>query len=261
MTPSRFIVNDLDPFKAGNALLKNSYQTSIGESFKEIFEAQTKEVTEKIKEKAVEVPNNDKNSKKKTNKNLNQLPDTTELLRSQDRKDFNNMQRVYSLLDKFRESKQYKDEEEFSKGARQQALNNVHNIAGQSLIQPIYDQNGKKPSKAQLLSTWDKFAPNVTEDITKKSVRIDIPLLNDVHALVLRLHPDKSLTASLLGSKAMGKLIKENKDKLDRNLRHHHLSLREFNTYHSELTFNSESGTRKQKKKTKAKKIKGLDLV
>lgn len=260
MTLSGYVSN-IDPFNAANSLLKNSYQAGIGNSFKDILEDKAEEVSNQAKEKATEVVEDNKDSKKKVNKNQNELPDISKIVNNQDKRNSNDeIRKVYSLLDKFRENKKSNDDD-LSRGARQQTLLNATNAAGQAMIQPIYDQGGRKqPSKSQLLATWDKFSPTVTEDITKRSVRIDIPLLNDVQALVLRLNPDKSLTASLLGSQAMGKLIKENKDKLDRNLRHHHLSLKEFNTYSSELAFNTESGTRKQKKKAKKAK-KEIDLI
>ncbi len=258
MTLSGYVSN-IDPFNAANSLLKNSYQAGVGNSFKDILEDKVKEVDNKVKEKASEIVEDNKDSKKKVTKNQNELPDITKIVNNQDKRNQNEVQKVYSLLDKFKETKKFKDED-FSRGARQQTLLNATNAAGQALVNPIFDQGGRKPSKSQLLATWERFAPTVTEDITKKSVRIDIPLLNDVQALVLRLNPDKSLTASLLGSEAMGKLIKENKDKLDKNLKHHHLSLREFNTYNSELAFNSESGTKRQKKKAKKAK-KEIDLI
>jgi len=68
------------------------------------------------------------------------------------------------------------------------------------------------------------------------------------------MHPDRSVTASLLGSHAMADLIRQNKDKLDRNLKHHHLTLREFLTYTTEVDFNNESGTKRKKQKGKKDK-------
>ena len=137
------------------------------------------------------------------------------------------------------------------------------NFAGQPALQPVYDQGQRqRPTKAQMLAAWEKFAPTITEDITRRAVRIDIPLINDVQAIVLKMNPDKSLSASLLGSFEMGELVKQNKGKLDRNLRHHHLSLREFNAYRSELEFTTESGTKKGKKKpAKTDKKNTLDLM
>ena len=256
--------NDIDTFRFGTKLLKDPYTSStFGKSFDEVLETQAKETSQKIKEKASDiVEDNQDSKKKKISKNLNdELPNINQILQNVERKNSLEIQKTYLLLDKFRQNKKSQDDD-LSRGARQQTLNNANNIAGQPLFQPVYDQNQRRATKSQMLEKWEKFAPNISEDITKKSVRLDIPLLNDVQALVLRLNPDKSLTISLLGSKVMGKLIKENKYKLDRNLRHHQLSLKEFNTYNSELAFNTESGTKKQKRKAKqTKKAANLDLI
>ncbi|MBI3591514.1 MAG: hypothetical protein HY094_09100 [Candidatus Melainabacteria bacterium] len=259
--------NDLDSFRLGTSLIKDSYtKSAFGKSFDEVLETQVKEASQKVKEKASDVAEDNSDSKKKkTSKNLNDgLPNITQIIQNADRKNSLETQKTYLLLDKFKQNKKSQEEDDDLPrgGLRQQTLNNANNIAGQPLFQPVYDQNQRRMTKSQMLEKWEKLAPTVSEDITKKSVRIDIPLLNDVQALVLRLNPDKSITASLLGSKAMGKLIKENKDKLDRNLRHHQLSLKEFNTYSSQLTFNTESGTKKQKRKAKqATKAANLDLI
>lgn len=239
--------SDIDSFKLGNSILKNSSPSTLGKSFEEVIETKVKEVEKKIDEKASEVLDT-KGTKKKKDKLGNELPDISSLLSKNDRADSHEIRNTYLLLDKFRKDRK-SQEDEGSKGSRQQTLNNANNVAGQALIEPTYERGQRKMSKSQLLNAWEKCAPSVTEDITKKSVRIDIPMLNDVQALVLRLHPDKSISASLLGSKEVGELLKQNKDKLDRNLRHHHLSLREFNTYQGELTFNTESGTTKKRKK------------
>ena len=250
---------DIDSFKLGNSLLKNSSQSTFGKSFEEVIETKAKEIASKTEDKTSEVLDT-KGTKKKKEKFGNELPDISQILTRNDRADSHEIRNTYLLLDKFRKDRK-SQEDEGSKGERQRTLNNANNVAGQALLQPTYERGQRRMSKSQVLNAWERMAPSLTEDITKKSVRIDIPMLNDIQALVLRLNPDKSVTASLLGSKEVGELIKQNKDKLDRNLRHHHLSLREFNTYQGELSFNTESGTtRKKKKPVKASSKKAESL-
>lgn len=249
----------LDTFSLGNSLLLNPSSSKIGDSFKEVLDEKVIEVARAVKDKAEAVSeDSNKTKKKKENKN-EELINITKFIQNSDRRSSQEVQSVYSLLEKFKEDKKPQDDLLF-KGPRQQLLSNANNPLGQPLIQPVYDQGQRRMTRSQLLALWENFAPFITEDVTKKSVRIDIPLLNDVQALVLRIHPDKSITASLLGSKAMGELIKQNKDQLNRNLKHHNLSLREFNTYRSELTFNNEAGTRKKKKQAKPQNVKKVDL-
>ena len=250
--------NELDSFKQANTLLKNSSFLSFDETLEQALETQAKEISRNAKDKANEVTDESVNgSKKNKESNPNTLPDITKITRNADSS--NEVRNTYQLLEKFKDKKKIFDED-LPKGPRQQLMENA-NFAGQVAFQPVFDQGQRKASKANMLAAWEKFAPTVTEDVTKKSVRIDIPLINDVQAIVLRMHSDKSVTASMLGSYEMGELLKQNKDKLDRNLRHHQLSLREFNTYRSELEFSSESGTKKGKKK-KAKVTKEvLDIM
>lgn len=261
MVPYSFNNRDLETFRAANSLLRNPYQSRVNSSFTEVFENQVKEVTTKIKEQTSEIIEENKDTKKKTKGNLqDELPDISKIIKNNETRNLNSLQKTYSLLEKFKDFKKLKDEEH-SQSSRKQFLSNVHGFVGNPLIQPLNDHGQRKMSKSHMLAVWEKFSPMVTEYANKKSVRIDIPLLHDVQALVLRLNPDRSITASLLGSQEMTKLIKDNKDKLDKNLRHHHLSLKEFNTYNSELTFNTESGTKKQKKKVKQTKKAEIDLI
>ncbi len=251
--------NESDPFRQANSLLKNP--SPFDETFEQALETQVKEISRKAEDKATEAVSETIDTKKKKTKenHPDTLPDIRQITRNTDRTPTNNAKNTYLLLDKLKEKKKSFDDE--PKSPRQLLMENA-NVTGQPMFQPVYDEGQRqRASKSQMLSTWDKFAPTVTEDITKRAVRIDIPLINDVQAIVLRMHPDRSLTASLLGSYEMGELVKQNKDQLDRNLRHHQLSLREFNTYRSELEFTSESGTKKNKKKPKPNKKATLDII
>ena len=246
---------DANIFGKANAILKSPPSTSIDKTFEETLEDQTKQVAQKAQDDATQIATNSKEIKKKKETNL-ELPDITKITGKIEKSMPYSTRKSQSLLGKIKD----KDDDPFS-GNKNQFLQQNPNVAGQPLIQPVYDQGQRRPTKAQMLSAWEKLAPVVTEDITKKSVRIDIPMLNDVQALVLKLNPDRSLVVSILGSYEMGELIKQNKDKLDRNLRHHHLSLKEFNAYRSELEFNAESGTRKNPKKKQGKKATSFELL
>jgi len=232
------------------------FQNSSDASFEEVLEKEITEIVQKAKEETSKSSN--LLSKKNTLKHdLKGLPTLSQLARAQE-KASHEMKNTYELLAKFKEEKKSQDND--SPNMRQQVLSNANNFAGQAQFQPTQDQGRRKMSKDQMLDAWERLSPQVTEDPVKKSVRIDIPLLNDVQALILRLNPDRSVSASLLGSLEMGKLVKENQSKLDKNLRHHNLSLKEFNTYHKEVDFNSGSDSKRGKKSKQAKKP-TLDLV
>lgn len=252
--------SEIDSLKLASTLMQPSPGSNSTVSFEEVLDKQVKEAVKKSKEEATETANQTISSiKKKKEAKLSLkdgLPDISQLVKAQEKS--SSETKTYELLEQFKKDKSSIKEDP---SLREQILSNANNVAGQALVQPINDQPKRRMSKEQLLDAWEKFTPQVTEDATKKSVRIDIPLLNDVQALVLRINPDKSVTASMLASKEMADLLKQNKEQLERNLRHHHLTLKEFNTYHSELEFNGESGTKKGKKKQQSSKKPSLDLV
>ena len=251
---------ELEPFAAGNSILREQFGAKSKISFDEVLDKEVKELAEKTKEKSIDVVTDDTKTKKKKKNESLQLPDITKITANEDRSLSREVKNTYLLLDKFKEGRD--KNEDFLNSPRQQVLNNANNAALQQFIQPIYDQGEKRRyTKSDKLARWEKFTPQVTEDITNMSVRIDIPLLNDVQSLVLRMHPDRSVSASLLGSKGMEDLIRQNKDKLDRKLRHHQLSLREFNTFVSATSFNTETGTGKKRKQKGSFITEGLNLV
>lgn len=253
--------SEIDSLKLASTLMQPSPGSISTSSFEEILDKEIKEVVKKSKDEATDITNQTILSiKKKKEAKLSLkdgLPDISKLVNAQE-KASHELKNTYELLEQFKKEKtSLKDDG----GLREQVLSNANNVAGQALVQPVNDQSKRRMSKEQLLNAWEKFTPQVTEDPLKKSVRIDIPLLNDIQALVLRINPDKSVSASMLASKEMSELMTQNKEQLKRNLNHHHLSLKEFNTYHSELEFNSESGTKKNKKKKQTAAKPSLDLV
>ena len=253
-------INDLNTFKLGNSILQNPVKFNLSATFEEVLEeTQTKTTTSKPKESTPEIIEQAlgfKNKKEKGKATDKELPD----IQNSNNRTFRELQGLSPIIDQLKEIRKFK--EEANQGLRQQVMNNAHNFAGQGRVDAVFDQGYKKYSRSQLVSLWDRFTPQVTEDATKKSVRIDIPLVYDIQALVLRLNPDKSVTASMLGSKEMIELVKQNKDRLDRNLRHHHLSLKEFNTYRSELELNTETGsTRKKRKQAKSERKDLIDVA
>jgi len=240
---------DIDPLKLGTSLMRDSIKSPSKLSFAEEMESQVKEAVKKAKSNVVDAVNEDKAvKKKKGNKFTEELLDVTKLTRNE--KSYSKeLQSTYSELERFKEGKQF-NEETFSKDSRQQMLDNAYNAVVTPFVEQIHDfRPRKRLTKSQLIERWEKFAPTITDDITKRSVRIDIPLLHDVQSLVLRMNKDGSISATLLGSEEMARLIKENKDKLNNRLKHHHLSLKEFNAYTEGVMFDVETGTKKQKRK------------
>lgn len=257
---NQFYNADLNTFKLSASLFKDPTIPSSGKSFNQVLNEEIKSVEKKEEAKAVDiVKDNDHTSKKKEKSvDLNELPNISTIVRS-DKKDGSNARHINELLDQFKTEKKLKYDDPFSEN-KQRAMQNIYNAPGQAYVQPDGRQGQRRMTRSQIMSAWERLAPTVTEDPMRKSIRIDIPMLNDVRALILRMHPDRSISASLLGSEAMQELIRNNKHKLDKTLKHHHLSLKEFNTYVDETTFTGEAGTRKKKQKRQNSK-KTVDII
>lgn len=240
--------DNLQSFRMANSLL-GTVQPVFGTNFSEVLEKKVLEEETKLKGKVSEnVTEGTTTTKKKKVKTKEGLLDASQLIRNDNRQGLQGTQSTYKLLGKLRDKKQAEEDSDSQNGLLGQALTHVNNAAGQALVQPIFDQAKKQMSKAKVLENWERLAPSVTEDVMKKAIRIDIPLVNDIQALVLRLNPDKTISASILGSQIMSDMLRQNKDKLDRNLRHLNLQLRELNTYYTEIEFNNEAGTKKKKR-------------
>lgn len=242
-------------FNAGNSIAQEkAYQGHATKTdFAAVLETKTKEATQEAEQKAVDVTKDGKANKKEkeTKVKTTDLFDVNKIIENAHDQQTQGVQKTYALLDKIKDRKST-EEDPLTKEKKEMFSGNP-NAIGQANIDNKQQGSGKKMSRSQMLSIWEKMSPSVTEDGSKKTVRIDIPLLKDVRTLILRLHGDRSVTASLLGSEGMAELIKQHKDKLEKNFRNQKLSLREFNTYRSELELNSETGTRKKKKNNKEK--------
>lgn len=242
-------------FNIGTSILKDP-ATATTTNFGNVLE-------EKIKEATVsDTKRTDKGTKVKENKEkkptLGELPDISKLLNDPKDCQSNGVRSAYSILEKLKD-KSSNQEESFGNNTKNP--DHSPNVVGHPLVDRLNQDSGQKASRSKILSLWERVAPTVSEDSFRKSVRIDIPLLNDVRTLILRMNSDRSISASLLGSEAMADLIRQNKDKLEKNLKDHNLTLREFRTYHSELEFNNESGSKKQKRKPAKAKTFAVDIL
>lgn len=229
----------------GNSILHESAATSKT-AFADMLEEKIKEATISDEDKKTDAKN-DKSTKKQANSGINKnLKAGISILQdARPLRNENTLSKTYSLLDKLKDRQPF--EEEINPEEKKD-LNQSPNVVGHAFAAPINSNNGRQMSRSQMLSIWDRMAPTVTEDANRKTVRIDIPLVKDIRALVLKMHSDGSITASVLASDSMAELIRQNKDKLEKALKSHNLELRDFKAYKSDLTFNQESGSRKKKR-------------
>lgn len=84
--------------------------------------------------------------------------------------------------------------------------------------------NNDSGSRRKQLENWEDLAPKVIEDPVNKAVRIDIPGINDIETLIVRMNRG-AVGIQVIGSKdAMGRLI-GGESELAKKLRDHNIVL------------------------------------
>ncbi|MEY3369402.1 MAG: hypothetical protein RLZZ361_72 [Cyanobacteriota bacterium] len=83
-----------------------------------------------------------------------------------------------------------------------------------------YDSNDRKKQ----LAKWDELAPRIIEDPKNRAVRIDIPGLNDVETLIVRMKQD-SVFVQIVGDKSTMERLQSSESELSRKLRDHNVKL------------------------------------
>lgn len=83
--------------------------------------------------------------------------------------------------------------------------------------QESQNQNDGNERKRQL-ANWEDLAPRVTEDTVNRAVRIDIPGLNDIETIIVRMKRD-AVSMQVVGSKDAMERLHLNQAELVRNLK------------------------------------------
>jgi hypothetical protein len=91
-----------------------------------------------------------------------------------------------------------------------------------------YDSNDRKKQ----LAKWDELAPRIIEDPKNRAVRIDIPGLNDVETLIVRMKQD-SVHVQVVGEKSVMERLQLSESELGRKLREHNVKLASLQAFDS----------------------------
>lgn len=83
-----------------------------------------------------------------------------------------------------------------------------------------YNGNDRKKQ----LANWEELAPRIVEDPKNRAVRIDIPGLNDVQTLIVRMKRD-AVSIQVVGDKSTMERLQANESELNKNLRAHDIKL------------------------------------
>lgn len=83
-----------------------------------------------------------------------------------------------------------------------------------------YDGNDRKKQ----LANWEEMAPRIIEDPKNRAVRIDIPGLNDVETLIVRMN-NNSVQVQVVGEKSVMERLQSSESELSKKLREHNVTL------------------------------------
>gem|GEM_PF-3336146 len=82
------------------------------------------------------------------------------------------------------------------------------------------DSNDRKKQ----LAKWEELAPRIIEDPKNRAVRIDIPGINDIETLIVRMKQD-SVHVQVVGDKSTMERLQSSESELSRKLRDHNVKL------------------------------------
>jgi len=91
-----------------------------------------------------------------------------------------------------------------------------------------HDSNDRKKQ----LAKWEELAPRIIEDPKNRAVRIDIPGLNDVETLIVRMKQD-SVHVQIVGDKSTMERLQSSESELSRKLRDHNVKLASLQAFDS----------------------------
>ncbi len=103
--------------------------------------------------------------------------------------------------------------------------------------------NNDSGSRRKQLENWEDLAPKVVEDPVNKAVRIDIPGMNDIETLIVRMNRG-AVGIQVVGSKdAMGRLM-SGESELAKKLREHNIVLDSLKAFDGDVLRNAAAKTK-----------------
>jgi len=90
------------------------------------------------------------------------------------------------------------------------------------------DSNDRKKQ----LARWEELAPQIIEDPKNRAVRIDIPGLNDVETLIVRMKQD-SVVVQVVGEQSTMERLQSSQSELSKTLKEHNVKLASLQAFDS----------------------------
>lgn len=109
-----------------------------------------------------------------------------------------------------------------------------------NVAQQEYSQDSSKERRKQL-ANWEDLAPRITEDPMNKAVRLDIPGINDIETLIVRMKPS-GIAIQVVGSKDTMTRLANSESELVTKLRTHNIALDGLQVFDGELLRRAKAG-------------------
>lgn len=123
-------------------------------------------------------------------------------------------QQESAIQDSVEAKEKYTSSEQQMAAAAQANQEEVTEAAQQGNVAQQEQQNTDNANdRKQQLANWDDLAPRIVEDTKNMAVRIDIPGLNDIETLIVRMNNGK-VKIQAVGSKATSEMIRNREAEL-----------------------------------------------
>lgn len=86
--------------------------------------------------------------------------------------------------------------------------------------------------RKKMLAKWDKMVPRVIEDVKNRAVRVDIPGIEDLQSLIVRVSGN-GVSIQVAGSEQSMKLLKDHQGELRDRLSKHEIKLGSLKTFYA----------------------------
>ncbi len=113
---------------------------------------------------------------------------------------------------------------------QQQVVNAVRegNVAQQEARQENSNERKKQ------LANWEDLAPRIMEDPVNRAIRIDLPGLNDIETLIVKMNKGDAVSIQIVGSKETMQQLKSGEAELSRRLRGQDIRFESLQAFDSE---------------------------
>lgn len=146
-----------------------------------------------------------------------------------------------SLEDSEKLSEKFHKSESTIAASGQSHFKQVTEAVREGNVAPQEYQQDSSQERRKQLANWEDLAPRITEDPTNKAVRLDIPGINDIETLIVRMKPG-GIGIQVVGAKDTMSRLANTESELAAKLKAHNISLDGLQVFDGELLRKAKTG-------------------